>query len=210
MHLLCHPFLTEKQSRKEIAADPSRYPVYPFIKTHSMDDWERSTTMSKALDTYGRHMAKAMYFVRHEIASTFEACRATISPAVPTNSKEYATLKKRRHEQQMYWQTTVVRSFCLKGVQATVEKVEQGQDWWASLCRSDRMEVWESLWDYNPLKVALAMYDCLCETINLRAIFSHDSDEALLWQAYVKYVFCQTCDSVYIDWVKSKAGGTVP
>ena len=54
------------------------------------------------------------------------------------------------------------------------------------------------------------MYDCLCETIYLRAIFSHDSDEALLWQAYVKYVFCQTCDSVYVDWVKPKRKGLFP
>lgn len=129
MHLFCHPFLTEKQSRIEIAADPSRYPLYPFMKTHSMDDWERSTTMSKALDTYGRHMTKAMYFVSHDIASPFEACRATIPPAVPTSSNEYATLKKKRHEQQMYWQTTVLRSFCFTGVQASVKKVGQGQDW---------------------------------------------------------------------------------
>ena len=142
MHPSCHPFFTEKQSRKEIAADPSRYPIYPFIKTHSMDDWEKSTTTSKALDTYSRHMAKVMYFVSYDIASSFEACRVTIPPAVPSSSQEYVTLEKKRQEQQIYWQTTVVRSFCFKGVQATVEKVGQGQDWWASLCPSDRMGVW--------------------------------------------------------------------
>lgn len=103
MHPSCHPFFTEKQSRKEIAADPSRYPIYPFIKTHSMDDWEKSTTTSKALDTYSRHMAEAMYFVSHDIASLFEACRATIPPAMPSSSQEYATFEKKRQEQQMYW-----------------------------------------------------------------------------------------------------------
>jgi hypothetical protein len=144
MHPSRHPFFTEKQSRKEIAADPSRYPIYPFIKTHSMDDWEKSTTTSKALDTYSRHMAEAMYFVSHDIASLFEACRATIPPAMPSSSQEYATFEKNARSSKCIGKT-VVRSFCFKGVQATAEKLGQGQDWWALLCPSGRMGVWESL-----------------------------------------------------------------
>lgn len=183
--------------------------MYLISETHPTSIWSQQSHRPFIIETYGRHMAQAVYFVAHQITQPFEVLRSTMPPSMATHSEEYAALETKRERQQQNWQCSILHNFCYKGVLGTVKTVGIGPCWWNSRATNERLAIWAMLWDDCALNLALTMYSCLAETVNFRAIYSHSSEEALRWQRFMKHVFCEICDSGYVHWVAPGAAAVI-